>query len=87
VGVGHDTTRRLADEVADLRGDFVSRTQHLATRGWAAAIGDMRPGMWWLSDGRLQISADDCPPRTIRDAELIVIPGCPDWLQPRVHRH
>lgn len=55
--------------------DVVSRTQRLANGGWAAAIGDMRPGMRWLGDGRLQISADNYPPRTIRDADLILIPS------------
>lgn len=55
--------------------DIVSRTQRLASGGWAAAIGDMRPGMRWLGDGRLRISIDDYPPRTIRDAELMLIPS------------
>jgi DNA-binding transcriptional ArsR family regulator len=55
--------------------DIVSRTERLANGGWAAAVGDMRPGMRWLDDGRLQISADNYPPRTIRDAELMLIPS------------
>ncbi len=54
--------------------DIVSRTQRLATGGWAAALDNMRSGMRWLGDGRLQINTYDNPPRDLADAELMFIP-------------
>ncbi|MBO3744628.1 helix-turn-helix domain-containing protein [Streptosporangiaceae bacterium NEAU-GS5] len=67
--------------------DIVARTQRLSTGGWAAALGDMRTGMAWLGDGRLQINTLDNPPRTIHaGAQLMFIPttakyGCVGWQE------
>ena len=36
--------------------DVIARIE-LSQAGWAAALIDMRPGMRWLGDGRLQINA------------------------------
>jgi DNA-binding transcriptional ArsR family regulator len=54
--------------------DIVSRTQRLATGGWAAALDNIRSGMRWLGDGRLQINTYDNPPQDLADAELMFIP-------------
>ena len=54
--------------------DIVSRTQRLATGGWADALDHMRPGMRWLGDGRLQINTYDYPPHDLVDADLAFIP-------------
>jgi hypothetical protein len=55
--------------------DIVARTQRLSTSGWASALGDMRPGMRWLGEGRLQINAHDYPPRDLADGQLLFIPS------------
>jgi DNA-binding transcriptional ArsR family regulator len=57
-----------------LEADIVSRTRQLSQGGWAAALDDMRRGMRWLGDGRLQINAYDYPPQEIADAQLMFIP-------------
>jgi DNA-binding transcriptional ArsR family regulator len=67
--------------------DILSRTQLLATQGWAAALDGLRPGTRWLGDGRLQINSYDNPPRDITDAELMFIPcttrrGWVSWDEP-----
>lgn len=70
--------------------DIVSRTRRLSSGGWSAAIDDMRHGMRWLGDGRLQINAYDNPPRTIVGADLMFVPsttprGWAAWDEP--HRY
>jgi len=75
---------------AILESDIVARTHQLSTRGWAAALDGMRPGMRWLGDGRLRINAYDNPPRDIGDAELLFVPvtsrgGWVGWDEP--HRY
>lgn len=70
--------------------DIVSRTQRLASGGWAAAVSGMRQELRWLGDGRLKISAYDYPPRTIVGAELMFIPSTRPparvtWAEP--HRY
>jgi hypothetical protein len=55
--------------------DIVARTRRLSTGGWAAALNDMRPGMRWLGEGRLQINAYDYPPLDLADGELLFIPS------------
>jgi hypothetical protein len=73
-----------------LEAEIVARTSRLSQRGWAAAIDDMRPGLRWLGDGRLQINAYDYPPRDISGAQLLFVPvtprgGCVTWDEP--HRY
>ncbi|MEU8215343.1 winged helix-turn-helix domain-containing protein [Micromonospora taraxaci] len=53
-----------------LRADVVSRISRLGRDGWAAVIDDMRPGMRWLGDGRLQIDERPYPPFDLRGGEL-----------------
>ncbi|MEO3810930.1 transcriptional regulator [Sphaerisporangium sp. B11E5] len=71
--------------------DIVSRTGHLGTGGWAAALAGLRPGLRWLGDGRLRINPYDNPPRHIADdAQLLFIPtttthGWVTWDTP--HRY
>ena len=60
-----------------MEADIVSRTAHLSQAGWAAALNDMRPGMRWLGDGRLQINLHDFPPRQTTGARLYFAPVTP----------
>ncbi|MBF8187979.1 ArsR family transcriptional regulator [Nonomuraea sp. K274] len=58
-----------------IEADIVSRTAQLSHGGWAVALQDLRPGMGWLGDGRLQINAYNRPPRTISSgARLLFVP-------------
>jgi DNA-binding transcriptional ArsR family regulator len=60
-----------------LEADVVARTVELSRRGWAAALNDIRPGMRWLGEGRLQINAYDYPPRDISGGQLLFVPVTP----------
>jgi DNA-binding transcriptional ArsR family regulator len=60
-----------------MEADVVARTRQLSQGGWAAALNDMRPGMRWLGDGRLQINAHNYPPRKIAGAQLLFVPVTP----------
>ncbi len=60
-----------------MEADVVARTSQLSQGGWAAALGDMRPGMRWLGEGRLQINAHNYPPRKIAGAQLLFVPVTP----------
>ena len=53
-----------------LRADVVSRITRLGRDGWAGVIDDMRPGMCWLGDGRLQVEERPYPPCDVRGGEL-----------------
>ncbi|RAY14124.1 transcriptional regulator [Actinomadura craniellae] len=60
-----------------IEADVVARTRRLGQGGWAAALGDMRPGMRWLGEGRLQINTRDYPPRETSGARLLFVPVTP----------
>lgn len=60
-----------------MEADIVARTRQLSQGGWAAALDDMRPGMRWLGEGRLQINAQNYPPRKIAGAQLLFVPVTP----------
>jgi DNA-binding transcriptional ArsR family regulator len=74
-----------------IEADIVARTTQLGRGGWAEALSDMRPGMRWLGNGRLQINALDRPPREISGAQLFFVPVTPStagwvaWDEP--HRY
>jgi DNA-binding transcriptional ArsR family regulator len=73
-----------------IEADIVARTTRLGRGGWAQALSDMRPGMRWLGEGRLQINAYENPPREISGAQLLFVPVTPDtgwvaWDEP--HRY
>jgi DNA-binding transcriptional ArsR family regulator len=73
-----------------LEADILARTGQLGRYGWAAALDDMRKGMRWLGDGRLQINMNDYPPREIAGAQLLFVPVTPgrgwfSWEAP--HRY
>jgi DNA-binding transcriptional ArsR family regulator len=73
-----------------MEADVVARTRQLSQGGWAAALSDMRPGMRWLGEGRLQINAQNYPPRKISGAQLLFVPitlgrGWISWDMP--HRY
>jgi DNA-binding transcriptional ArsR family regulator len=57
--------------------DIVARTGRLSQGGWVAALSDMRPGMRWLGDGRLQINTYDYPPRELSGVRLLFVPVTP----------
>jgi hypothetical protein len=70
-----------------LQADVIARMAQLSQAGWAAALNDMRPGMRWLGDGRLQINAHEYPPRKISGAQLLFVPVTPrqgwaSWDEP-----
>lgn len=60
-----------------IEADVVARTAQLSQGGWAAALDDMRPGMRWLGEGRLQINAYDYPPLDLSGAQLMFVPVTP----------
>ena len=67
--------------------DIVARTGRLGTGGWAAVLDDLRPGMRWLGDGRLQINTYDYPPRDLAGTRLVFVPttvqrGWVAWEEP-----
>jgi DNA-binding transcriptional ArsR family regulator len=73
-----------------IEADIVARTAQLTQGGWAAALADMRPGMRWLGESRLQINTYDYPPREISGAQLLFVPVTPrqgwvSWHAP--HRY
>jgi DNA-binding transcriptional ArsR family regulator len=70
-----------------LEADIVARTVRLAQGGWAAALADMRPGLRWLGEGRLQVNVLDYPPREISGSQLFFVPvtqghGWVAWDEP-----
>jgi DNA-binding transcriptional ArsR family regulator len=60
-----------------MEADIVSRTARLSQAGWAAALNELRPGMRWLGDGRLQINLHNFPPRQASGARLYFAPVTP----------
>jgi DNA-binding transcriptional ArsR family regulator len=60
-----------------IEADIVARTARLSQGGWAAAVDDMRPGMRWLGESRLQINTHDYPPRDLCSARLLFVPVTP----------
>jgi DNA-binding transcriptional ArsR family regulator len=73
-----------------IEADIVARTTQLGRAGWASALSDMRPGLRWLGEGRLQINAYENPPREISGAQLLFVPVTPEagwvaWDEP--HRY
>ncbi|MET8093436.1 helix-turn-helix domain-containing protein [Micromonospora sp. NPDC005220] len=53
-----------------LRADVVSRISRLGRDGWSGVINDMRPGMRWLGNGRLQVEERPYPPSDVRGGTL-----------------
>ncbi|MGH3244036.1 MAG: ArsR/SmtB family transcription factor [Spirillospora sp.] len=60
-----------------IEADAVARAGQLSQGGWAAALDDMRPGMRWLGDGRLQVNVYDYPPLDISGTQLLFVPVTP----------
>jgi DNA-binding transcriptional ArsR family regulator len=70
-----------------LQADVLARMAQVGQGGWVAALNDMRPGMRWLGDSRLQINAYAYPPREISSAQLLFVPvtlrqGWVSWAEP-----
>ncbi|WP_030911713.1 winged helix-turn-helix domain-containing protein [Streptosporangium amethystogenes] len=65
-----------------IEADIAARSERLSQGGWAAALDDMRPGMRWLGESRLQINAYDHPPRELSGAQLLFVPVTPSrgWV-------
>ncbi|SNS01117.1 ArsR/SmtB family transcription factor [Actinomadura mexicana] len=75
-----------------IEADAVARAGQLGQGGWAAALDDMRPGMRWLGEGRLQIDASPFPSRDISGARLLFVPVTPRtgwvaWKDPDPDRY
>jgi DNA-binding transcriptional ArsR family regulator len=73
-----------------IEADVITRTGQLGQGGWMAALDDMRPGMRWLGESRLQINVRDHPPRDLSGARLMFVPVTPrhgwfSWHAP--HRY
>ncbi|MFI0357529.1 ArsR family transcriptional regulator [Actinomadura sp. 9N407] len=70
-----------------LEADTVARTRRLSRSGWAEALDDIRPGMRWLGEGRLQVNVHDYPARRVHGARLMFVPvtrrhGWVSWEEP-----
>ena len=61
-----------------LEADIVARSAQLGRGGWAAALDDMRPGIRWLGEGRLQINALQLPAARHLRGSAAVRPGDPE---------
>ncbi|MEU4233591.1 transcriptional regulator [Nonomuraea sp. NPDC026600] len=73
-----------------IEADVIARTARLSQGGWAATLDDMRPGMRWLGESRLQVSTHDYPPRELSGARLMFVPVTPSqtWVSwDAAHRH
>ncbi|CAL9474393.1 ArsR/SmtB family transcription factor [Streptomyces sp. enrichment culture] len=57
-----------------LEADVVARLAQVSRGGWAAVLDALRPGTRWLGDSRLQVNAQEYPPREISGAELVFVP-------------
>ncbi|MFG2001454.1 ArsR/SmtB family transcription factor [Spirillospora sp. NPDC048911] len=57
-----------------IEADIIARTAALGHGGWAAALGDLRPGMRWLGGDRLQITTHEHPPRHLTGDRLVFVP-------------
>jgi DNA-binding transcriptional ArsR family regulator len=73
-----------------IEADILARSARLGHGGWVAALDDMRPGIRWLGNGRLQINAHNYPPKDISEAQLLFVPvttghGWVSWDEP--HRY
>src|SRR5262249_55661374 len=60
-----------------IEADIIARTAQLSQGGWAAALPEMRHGMRWLGEGRLQVNVQEKPPREISGAQLVFAPVTP----------
>ncbi|MEU4730140.1 winged helix-turn-helix domain-containing protein [Streptomyces sp. NPDC023588] len=65
-----------------IEADIVARTAQLGLHGWATALNEMRPGMRWLGDDRLQITVCDSPPLELSRGQLMFVPVTPSqsWV-------
>ncbi|MFJ4472852.1 ArsR/SmtB family transcription factor [Streptomyces sp. NPDC089424] len=76
-----------------LEADVVARTAQVSRGGWASVLDALRPGRTrWLGRSRLQVNAQEYPPREIDGAELLFVPVTPQtgwvsWEEPRRERY
>jgi DNA-binding transcriptional ArsR family regulator len=70
-----------------IEADVIARTEQLSRGGWAGALDDLRPGMRWLGEGRLQINVHDYPPREVSGARLMFVPVTPRQGWVAWHEH
>jgi len=65
-----------------IEADVIARTARLSRGGWAAVLDDMRPGMRWLGQNRLQITTHAHPPREVSGAQMLFAPVTPrqSWV-------
>ncbi|MEV7236389.1 winged helix-turn-helix domain-containing protein [Streptomyces sp. NPDC051020] len=72
-----------------IEADVIGRTMQLSQGGWITALEDMRTGMRWLGESRLQVTAHDSPPRELSGAQLMFVPVTPrqSWVSWESHRY
>ncbi len=73
-----------------LEADIVARTRRLSREGWSSALDDIRPGIRWLGEGRLQVNTYDRPSRDLTGARLLFTPVTPHhgwvaWDEPSAY--
>ena len=59
---------------AVLERDVATRSNLLASRGWAHALDGLNPAVQWLGVGRLQVNRCDYPVQDVRGAQLLLTP-------------
>lgn len=59
---------------AVLERDVATRSNLLASRGWAHALDRLNPAVQWLGVGRLQVNRCDYPVQDSRGAQLLLTP-------------
>jgi DNA-binding transcriptional ArsR family regulator len=66
-----------------LEADIVSRTQRLATQGWAGVLRTLGPRLAWKEGGLLQINTYDLPTRDLgqaRELSFVPVHGDGSWV-------
>ncbi|MFD3416356.1 ArsR/SmtB family transcription factor [Streptomyces decoyicus] len=65
-----------------IEADIIARTAQLGLSGWATTLNEMRPGMRWLGENRLQITKCDSRPLELSGVQLMFVPVTPSqsWV-------
>ncbi|GAA3168928.1 MULTISPECIES: winged helix-turn-helix domain-containing protein [Streptomyces] len=65
-----------------IEADIVARTARLGLSGWATTLNEMRPGMRWLGENRLQVAPCGSPPLELSGVQLLFVPVTPSqsWV-------
>ncbi|MER7583181.1 transcriptional regulator [Kitasatospora sp. NPDC097691] len=65
-----------------IEADIVARTARLGLHGWATTLNELRPGMRWIGEDRLQVTGCDSPPSELVGVQLMFVPVTPNqsWV-------